>query len=181
MKNDFFNYYKTKIIPQYLKDYNKKKALEVPVIKKIVISRGIGKANTLEINNYIEESIKEFLIMTGQKPKLNRAKKHIAAFKIKKKMILGLSVTLRGAKMYAFLYKFINIILPNIRQFQGIENKQFDSLGNITFPIYSQSNIPELPYNPRVEKRGFNVTINIKAKNVSEAKALCAYLGFPII
>lgn len=180
MNHPFYNYYKTVLIPLYMKEENITNKYKVPKILKIIISRGIGKANSSEITNYVEESLKEFELISGQKPVLTRSKKHIAAFKVRKGMILGIYVTLRGDKMYAFLQKLIHVILPGVKQFQGLQLDNFDDHGNITFGIYSQGQIPELPYIPRQENRGFHVTLQTTAKTPSQALTLCSLLGFPL-
>ena len=179
MNHPFYYYYKTVLVPQYMEEHNIINEHKVPKIEKIIISRGIGKSNTLQVNNYVEESLKEFELISGQKPMLTRSKKHIAAFKVRKGMILGIYVTLRGYKMYAFLQKLIHLILPGIRQFQGLKLNNFDRQGNITFGIFSQSQIPELPYIPRQEIRGFHITLQTTARTPSQALTLCTLLGLP--
>nr|YP_009695306.1 50S ribosomal protein L5 [Nitzschia alba]QEI59598.1 50S ribosomal protein L5 [Nitzschia alba] len=129
----------------------------VPKLSKIQINRGLGLIT--QNTNILKQNIREFEIITGQKPIITKAKKSISGFKIRKNMELGLSVTLRGKKMYAFLTKLLFFTFSQIRDFRGLSLRSFDKSGNFTFGLKEQTIFPEIEYNPKLLKEGFTITI----------------------
>lgn len=169
-------YYK-EIVPQLMKEYGYTNPLEVPRIEKIVINMGVGEGK--EDIKALERASEEIAQITGQKPVIRRAKKSIAAFKLKKGDPIGVMVTLRKDYMYEFLDRFINIAVPRIKDFRGFSTKSFDGRGNYTIGIREQIIFPEVKYE-KVEKiRGMNITIVTTAKTDAEAKSLLKAFGFP--
>ena len=165
------------ILPQLIQNFNYKNKHQVPKIEKIQINRSLGLAagNT----SIIKKSIEEFISITGQKPVITKAKKAIAGFKIREKMDIGLTVTLRNERMYAFLDKLINITLPQIRDFKGISSKGFDKNGNFNLGLKEQLIFPEIDYDDVNQVRGFNISIVTTGRTKNESKALFKALGFP--
>lgn len=154
-----------------------KNPLAVPVVRKIVISVGLGEAKD---NSGILEKVKVYITaLAGQTPVITRAKKSIATFKVVKGQAIGMMVTLRSDKMYAFLDKLINIVLPKVRDFRGIQISSFDSSGNLNIGLKEQIIFPEVDYKSVDKTRGLAVTITTTAKNRDEGKKLLEYLGMP--
>ena len=150
---------------------------KIPRLKKIKINRGLGLA--AQNTNILKKSIEEFTKITGQKPIITKSKKAIAGFKIREDMDLGLTVTLRGEKMYTFLDKLINITLPQVRDFKGISSKSFDRDGNFTFAVKEQLIFPELSFEDVEQIRGIEITIVTTGNTKDDSKALLSELGFP--
>jgi large subunit ribosomal protein L5 len=169
--------YKEKAIPALIKKLNYKNTHQLPKLSKIKINRGLGLS--AQNNNILKKNIEEFALITGQKPILTKSKKAIASFKIRQDMELGISVTLRGERMYAFLDKLINITLPQIRDFGGLSSKSFDRDGNLNIGLKEQLIFPEINYEDVDQIRGFDITIVTTAKNRLEGLALLKELGFP--
>ncbi|MBI2314857.1 50S ribosomal protein L5 [Candidatus Daviesbacteria bacterium] len=154
-----------------------KNALAVPGVKKIVISIGLGEAKE---NSGILDKVKVYVSMlAGQAPVITLAKKSIASFKVAKGQPIGMMVTLRGDKMYAFLDKLVNIVLPKVRDFRGISADSFDSFGNLNIGLKEQTIFPEVDYKSIDKTRGLAVTITTSARNKEEGKKLLEYLGMP--
>lgn len=153
--------------------------LAVPAIKKVVISIGLGEAKD---NAGVIDKAKVYLTaLSGQKPVVTKAKKSIAAFKVTMGQPIGLMTTLRGVKMYVFLDKFINIVLPKVRDFRGISDKSFDSFGNLNIGMREQTIFPEVDYKTIDKTRGLAITITTSAKNKDEGKKLLESLGMPFM
>ncbi len=169
--------YKEKVIPSLIKTLNYNNTHQLPKLTKIKVNRGLGLS--AQNNNILKKNIAEFTLITGQKPILTKSKKAIAGFKIRQDMELGISVTLRGERMYAFLDKLINITLPQIRDFSGLSSKSFDREGNLTIGLKEQLIFPEINYEDVDQIRGFDITIVTTAKNRLEGQALLKELGFP--
>jgi len=169
--------YTETVIPTLIADLGYKNAQEIPKVEKIQINRSLGLAASN--NNILKKSIEEFTAITGQKPVVTKSKKAIAGFKIREKMELGVTVTLRGEKMYSFLDKLINITLPQIRDFRGITSKGFDKNGNLNLGLVEQLIFPEIEYDDVDQMRGFDINIVTTAKTKEEGKALLKNLGFP--
>src|SRR6476661_7394201 len=132
-------------------------------------------------NKVSKNLIEEFRVITGQQPLVTKAKKSIAGFKVRENMNLGVSVTLRGEKMFSFLEKLINLVLPRIRDFRGLSSKGFDRDGNFNFGLREQLVFPEINYDTVDQTRGFNLTIVTTAKTKEEGVALLKEFGFPLI
>jgi large subunit ribosomal protein L5 len=151
--------------------------MQVPRIAKVVINMGLGEATNN--SKAVENGVKELGTITGQKPVVNRAKKSIATFKLRKGMPVGASVTLRGARMWDFLAKLIHISLPRIRDFRGLSNRSFDGRGNFTVGIKEQLIFPEINYENIDAVRGMDISIVTTARTDQEAHALLAAMGMP--
>lgn len=165
------------ILPQLSKQFNFKNVHEVPQLKKIVINRGIGDAS--QNTKVLESFIKELGIIAGQKGVITKSKKSIAGFKIREQMPVGLTVTLRGERMFGFLDRLIHLALPRVRDFQGISPKSFDKHGNYSLGLDEQLMFPEIEYDKIDQIRGMDITLVTTAKNQEESLALLKLLGLP--
>lgn len=169
--------YFDQVIPQMLKEFNYKNKYQVPKIEKIVINRGIGDAS--QNAKLLELSLNELTVIAGQRGIITRSKKAIAGFKVRQKMPVGVSVTLRGDKMYSFLDRLINLALPRIRDFQGINKKGFDGFGNYSLGLDEQLMFPEIEYDKIDQLRGMDISIITTSKTDQESFALLKYFGLP--
>lgn len=161
-----------------LKDELKLKSIEeVPRITKVSVNVGVGMA--VKDSNYLEKVATDLTLITGQKPAVRKARKSIASFKLREGMPIGLSVTLRGKRMYDFINKLVNIALPRVRDFQGISIKSFDGEGNYTIGIQEHIVFPEIVLDNVEKTFGLSVTIVTNASNDKIAKQLLAKLNFP--
>jgi len=151
--------------------------MEVPRVSKICVNMGVGEAKTDA--KLLDDAVAEMTIITGQKPKLTRARKSIANFKLREGMAVGCTVTLRGARMYEFLDRLVSIALPRIRDFRGIKPKSFDGRGNMSLGIKEQIIFPEIDYDSITLTRGMDITITTTARNDDEGRALLTKLGMP--
>ena len=165
------------ILPGFLKSGKFKNPMRVPRMVKIVINRGVGEAK--EDPKAIDISAKELADITGQKALVINSKKAIAAFKLRGGIPIGLKITLRGKRMYQFLDKLINICLPKIRDFKGVNPKAFDGRGNYTLGIREQLTFPEVDYEKVDRIRGMDITIVTSTRNDQEARELLEILGMP--
>lgn len=177
MVQKFKELYTQDVIPYLKETFEYQNIHQIPKIEKIQINRGLGIAaqNTKMLN----KSIEEFRSITGQQPVVTKAKKSIAGFKLREEMELGVTVTLRKDRMYSFLDRVINLALPRIRDFQGLDPKKFDKYGNYTFGITDQLIFPEIEYESVDKMLGFNITIVTSAKNPKEGLALLTKMGLP--
>lgn len=171
--------YKETIINNLIEKFKFSNKHQVPKLVKIQLNRGLGI--DAQNNSLLKKSIEEFRLITGQQPIVTKAKKSIATFKIRETMNLGVTVTLRGNKMYSFLEKLIHLVLPRIRDFRGLNIKGFDKNGNFNFGIREQLVFPEINYDMIDQTRGLNITIVSTAKNKDESIALLKEFGFPLI
>lgn len=178
--NNLYLYYKNFIKKKLFLKFSYKNIHEIPKLIKIVISSGLGLRAT-QNTNYLNNVLEETKMITGQLPKITRAKKAISNFRIRKKMPLGLVVTLRRKRMYAFLEKLIHLVLPNINNFKSLTINSFDSFGNVSLGIRDNTVFPELQDNITELKRGLNITFITTAKTKSESLFLLSELGLPII
>ncbi|MCX7956638.1 MAG: 50S ribosomal protein L5 [Endomicrobia bacterium] len=170
-------YYKSTIVPQLMKKFNYKNVHQVPKLEKVVLSMSVNEAK--ENVKSLDIASEELAKITGQKPKICRAKKAISNFKIKKGMPIGLKVTLRGNRMYEFIDRLIYTALPKIRDFHGISPRSFDRKGNYNLGITEQYIFPEVSVEKSDKMRGMNITIVTTAKNDEETKELLILFGFP--
>lgn len=177
MANKLKTTYQETIVPKLIKQFEYKNVHEVPKVIKVTVNRGLGEA----ANNAkaLESSQTEIGIITGQKPVVTRAKKAIAGFKIRQGMPVGIMVTLRGDRMYAFLDRLINLSLPRIRDFRGISPKSFDGRGNYTLGVREQLIFPEVEYDSIDQIRGMDISIITTAKTDEEGRALLKEMGMP--
>ena len=169
--------YQETIVVKLKQQFNYTNVHQVPKVLKVNINRGLGEAS--QNAKALESSIREFEIITGQKPIITRAKTAIAGFKIRKGMPVGVMVTLRSEKMYSFLDRLINIALPRIRDFRGISPKSFDGRGNYSLGIREQLIFPEIDYDTIDQIRGMDVSIITTAQTDEEGRALLKEMGMP--
>jgi large subunit ribosomal protein L5 len=169
--------YREKIQPKLLKELNFTNIHEVPKVVKVTINRGLGEA--AQNAKALEASLSEIATITGQKPVVTRAKKAIAGFKIRAGMPIGIAVTLRGDRMYAFLERLIHLALPRIRDFRGVSERSFDGRGNYTLGIREQIIFPEISFDKIDSIRGMDITIVTTARNDEEGRALLREMGMP--
>jgi len=169
--------YRETILPKLLKDLNLSNDHEAPKVIKVTVNRGLGEA--AQNAKALEASITELATITGQKVMVTRAKKAIAGFKIRQGMPIGVAVTLRGDRMYAFLERLIHLALPRIRDFRGVSPKSFDGRGNYTLGIREQIIFPEIAFDKIDAIRGMDVTIVTNARNDEEGRALLREMGMP--
>ncbi len=170
-------YYQETIVPKLTEQFGYTNIHQVPKVVKIVVNRGLGEAS--QNAKALESSLNELAVITGQKPVVTRAKKAIAGFKIRQGMPVGLMVTLRSEKMYAFLDRLISLALPRIRDFRGISPKSFDGRGNYTIGVKEQLIFPEIDYDKIDQIRGFDVSIITTANTDEEGRALLKEMGMP--
>jgi large subunit ribosomal protein L5 len=169
--------YLDKIVPKMMEQFQYENIHQVPKIVKITVNRGLGEAS--QNAKALESSINEMAVITGQKPVVTRAKKAIAGFKIRKGMPVGVMVTLRSDRMYAFLDRLINLALPRIRDFRGVSGKSFDGRGNYSLGVREQLIFPEINYDSIDQIRGLDIAIVTTAKTDEEGRALLKEMGMP--
>ena len=169
-------YVKT-IIPKLMEHFKYKNINEVPKIEKIVINRGLGSAS--QNQKMVDSALKELGMIAGQKGVITRSKKAIAGFKIREKMPVGVTVTLRGDRMYGFLDRLINLALPRVRDFQGINPKSFDKKGNYSLGLSEQLMFPEIEYDKIDQILGMDISIVTTANNPEEGLTLLKEFGLP--
>lgn len=177
MKQRLKQIYTEKIVPSLMEEFNYKNPLQAPRLEKIVVNRGLGDAS--QNANLVEPCLSELTTITGQKGVVTRSKKSIAGFKLREKMPVGVSVTLRGDRMYAFLDRLVNLTLPRIRDFQGISVKSFDGRGNYSFGLQEQLMFPEIEYDKIQQLRGMDISIVTTSKTDVEGFALLKAFGMP--
>ena len=169
--------YEKEVVPALMKKFNYKSVMEVPRLDKIVINIGLGDLK--ENPKSLEGAVKDLTIITGQKPVVTKAKKAIAAFKIRAGVDIGAKVTLRKGKMYDFAYKLFNVALPRVRDFRGVSGDSFDGRGNYSMGIKEQLIFPEIEYDKVDKVRGMDIIFVTTAKSDEEAKELLTLLGMP--
>ena len=175
--NNLKDHYLKVVAPKLLEEFQYKNIHEIPKLEKININAGLG----LNAQNrvYLQKATEEIRVITGQQPILRSSKKSIAGFKVRENMPLGLTVTLRREKMYAFLERFIKLTLPRIRDFRGLKPNTFDKFGNYNLGISEQLVFPEVDFDAVDQRRGFNITIVTSAKTQQEGFFLLKELGVP--
>ncbi|MCL6556011.1 MAG: 50S ribosomal protein L5 [Burkholderiales bacterium] len=170
-------YYKEHVVPKLMKEFGYKSVMEVPRIEKITLNMGVGEA--VADKKVLEHAMNDLAKIAGQKPVITRARKSIAAFKIRQGYPIGCMVTLRKGRMYEFLDRLINIAIPRIRDFRGIPARSFDGRGNFNMGVKEQIIFPEIEYDKIDALRGLNITITTTAKTDKEGRALLAAFSFP--
>ena len=173
----FKDLYNKEIVKTLMKEHNYKTVMEVPRLEKIVINMGIGEGS--HDDKYIEAAIKDLSAITGQRPVVTKARKSIAAFKLREGQSIGVKVTLRGENMYDFMEKLIKVALPRVRDFRGISKSAFDGRGNYTLGIKEQLIFPEIEYDNVYKIRGMDIIFVTTAKSNEEAYALLKAFGMP--
>ncbi len=169
--------YENEVLPAMMEKFNYENPMEIPRLVKIVINMGVGEAK--ENPKALDAAVNDLSLISGQKPVVTRAKKSVAAFKLREGMPIGTKVTLRGNRMYEFLDKFINIALPRVRDFRGVSANSFDGRGNFAIGIKEQLIFPEIEYDKIDKVRGMDIIINTTAKTDEEAREFLRLLGMP--
>lgn len=169
--------YKSKIVPELAKQFGYKNPMAVPHVEKVVVSMGVGKAT--QDKKFLESAKKDLMMITGQMPAVCKAKKSVSSFKLRQGNEIGLKVTLRGARMYEFMDRLINLTIPRVRDFRGLNPDSFDGRGNYSMGLTEQTVFPEV--NPaQVEfQQGMNITFVTTARSDEEARAMLTLFGVP--
>ena len=169
--------FEKEVAPALLKELELKNTMAVPRLNKIVVNMGMGEAT--QNSKVLDPAVNELGQITGQKPIITKAKKSIAAFKVREGQAIGTMVTLRGDRMYEFFDRLVNIVLPRVRDFRGVSTKSFDGRGNYTLGLHDQLIFPEIFYEKVDKQKGMNVTIVTTAANDNQARSLLKHLGMP--
>ena len=169
--------YQKEVVPALMKKFNYKSVMEVPKLEKIVINVGLGDIK--DNPKSLENAMNDIKIITGQTPIVTKAKKAIAAFKIREGVNMGCKVTLRAGKMYDFAYKLFNVALPRVRDFRGVSKNSFDGRGNYSMGVKEQLMFPEIEYDKVDKIRGMDIIFVTTAKTDEEARELLTLLGMP--
>jgi len=170
-------FYKETVVAELSKKFGYKSVMEVPRITKITLNMGVSEA--VADQKVMDNAVADLTKIAGQKPVVTKAKKAIAGFKIREQQAIGTMVTLRGARMYEFLDRFVTVALPRVRDFRGISGRSFDGRGNYNVGVKEQIIFPEIEYDKVDALRGLNISITTTAKTDAEAKALLAAFRFP--
>ncbi|MDD2443667.1 MAG: 50S ribosomal protein L5 [Desulfotomaculaceae bacterium] len=169
--------YRNDVVPALIQKFGYINKMQAPKLEKVVVSMGLGEA--IQNSKIIDAAVNDLMIITGQKPVTTKAKKSIAAFKLRAGMTVGAKVTLRGERMYEFLDKLFNIALPRVRDFRGISPKSFDGRGNFSLGLKEQLIFPEIDYDKIDKIRGMDVIFVTTAKTDEEARELLKLMGMP--
>jgi large subunit ribosomal protein L5 len=170
-------YYREKVVPDLMQKFGYKTVMQVPRIGKITLNMGVGE--TVNDKKVLDNAVGDMTKIAGQKPVVTKSRKSIANFKVRAGFPIGCMVTLRGARMYEFLDRLVNIAIPRIRDFRGVSNRAFDGRGNYSLGIREQIIFPEIDYDKVDTLRGMNIAITTTAKTDDEARALLAAFRFP--
>jgi len=169
--------FEKELAPVLLKELELKNAMAVPRLNKIVVNMGVGEAT--QNAKVLDPAVNELTQITGQRPVTTKARKSIAAFKVREGQSIGAMVTLRGDRMYEFFDRLVNVVLPRVRDFKGVSTKSFDGRGNFTLGLHDQLIFPEISYEKVDKLKGMNVTIVTTAANDNQARTLLKHLGMP--
>jgi large subunit ribosomal protein L5 len=169
--------YSDELRPALMKELGLTNTMAVPRLEKVVVNMGVGEAT--QNAKVMDPAVAEMAQITGQKPVVTKAKKSIAAFKVREGMPIGCMVTLRGDRMYEFLDRLLNVALPRVRDFRGVPTKSFDGRGNYTLGLRDQLIFPEIDYSKVEKMKGMNITIVTTAKDDNQARALLKHFGMP--
>ena len=170
-------YYKESVVPALMDRFKYKNIMQVPRVQKVVVNMGLGEA--IQNAKAVESAQQEMAMITGQWPSLRKARKSIASFKLREGMTIGCKVTLRRDNMFHFLDRLINVALPRVRDFRGINPKGFDGRGNFSMGIREQIIFPEIDFDKIEKIRGMNITVVTTAPTDEEARELLSFLGMP--
>jgi large subunit ribosomal protein L5 len=173
LKDKFLN----EVAPAMMEKFGYKNVMEIPKVEKVVVNMGVGEA--VANPKVLDAAVNDLMMIVGQRPIVTRAKKSIAAFKIRTGMPIGTKVTLRGERMYQFLDKLLNVALPRVRDFRGVSPSSFDGRGNYTLGIKEQLIFPEIEYDKIDKIRGMDIIIVTTAKSDEEARELLKLMGMP--
>jgi large subunit ribosomal protein L5 len=170
--------YQSEVVPKLNERFAYKNPMMVPKLEKVVINMSVGEA--IQNSKALEKAVDELTTISGQKPIITKAKKSIAAFKLREGMNIGAKVTLRGERMYVFLDKLFNVVLPRIRDFRGLNRKSFDGRGNYNLGLREQLVFPEINFDKVDKARGMDIVIVTTAKNDEEATEFLTHMGLPL-
>lgn len=169
--------YQSEVVKAMTEKFGYKNVMQLPKLEKVIINMGVGES--VQNPKALDAAVNDLTLISGQKPLLTRAKKSLAAWKLRQGMPIGCKVTLRGARMYQFLDKFMNIALPRVRDFRGVSKNAFDGRGNYAVGLKEQLIFPEIDYDKIDKIRGMNIVIVTTAKTDEEARELLRLLGMP--
>ncbi|HYT28385.1 MAG TPA: 50S ribosomal protein L5 [Ktedonobacteraceae bacterium] len=169
--------YQKEVVPGLQKEFNYKNPMQVPTVNKVVVNIGMGEA--IQNAKAMDAAVSDLAVITGQRPVITRAKRSVAAFKLREGMQIGCMVTLRGDRMYQFLDKLMNVALPRLRDFQGVSADAFDGRGNYTLGLREQLVFPEIDYDKVDKVRGMEVSIVTTARTDEEGRRLLKLMGMP--
>ena len=169
--------YQQEVVPALQNAFSYRNIMEVPRVQKVVVNIGLGEA--MGNSKALEAAITDMTTITGQKPIQTKARKSIANFKLREGVIIGVKVTLRGDRMWAFLDRLLNVALPRVRDFRGVSPEAFDGRGNYTLGLRDQLIFPEIEYDKIDKLRGMEITIVTTAKNDEHSRAMLRFLGMP--
>ncbi len=169
--------YQQEVMPALQKEFNYKNPMQVPTVNKVVVNIGMGEV--IQNAKAMDAAVSDLATITGQRPVITRARRSVAAFKLREGMQIGCMVTLRGERMYQFLDKLINVALPRLRDFQGISPEAFDGRGNYTLGLREQLVFPEIDYDKVDKVRGMEVSVVTTARTDEEGRRLLALMGMP--
>lgn len=169
--------YQTEVVPKLVEKFGYKNVMQIPKLNKVVLNMGLGEA--IQNIKILDSAVDELKLIAGQSPVITRAKKSIAAFKLREGMPIGCMVTLRRGRMYDFFYKLVNIALPRVRDFRGIPGKAFDGRGNYALGIKEHIIFPEIDYDKIDKIKGLNISVVTTAKTDEEGKELLRLMGMP--
>jgi large subunit ribosomal protein L5 len=175
--SSFQDYYKNEVAPQLKEQFQYQNPMEIPRLSKVVLNMGLGEA--IQNIKLLDSAVEEMTIIAGQKPVITKARRSIAAFKLRAGMPIGCMVTLRQRRMYDFVNKLVNVALPRVRDFRGISAKAFDGKGNYSLGIREHIIFPEIDYDKIDRIKGMNITIVTTANSDEEGRALLKLLGMP--
>jgi len=170
--------YQSEVVPKLKERFDYKNPMQIPKLEKVVINMSVGEA--IQNSKALEKAVDELTTISGQKPVITKAKKSIAAFKLREGMNIGAKVTLRGERMYVFLDKLFNIVLPRIRDFRGLNRKSFDGRGNYNLGLREQLVFPEINFDKVDKARGMDIVIVTTARNDEEATEFLTQMGLPL-
>lgn len=171
-------FYKTKVVPELITKFGYKNVMEVPRLTKITLNMGVGEA--LADKKVMEHAVADMEKIAGQKPVVTRARKSVAAFKVREDWPIGCKVTLRRARMFEFLDRLISVAIPRIRDFRGLPSRSFDGKGNYSMGVREQIIFPEIDYDKIDAIRGMDITFTTTARTDEEARALLTAFNFPL-
>jgi large subunit ribosomal protein L5 len=169
--------YKSKIVPEMTAEFGYKKSIAVPRIEKVIVSMGVGKAT--QDKKFLESAKKDLMMITGQMPVVCKAKKSVSNFKVRQGNETGLKVTIRGVRMYEFMDRLINLAIPRVRDFRGLDPKSFDGRGNYSMGLSEQTVFPEIDPAKAEFQQGMNITFVTTAKTNKEAMRMLSLFGMP--
>jgi large subunit ribosomal protein L5 len=169
--------YRQEVMPALQKDFNYANPMQVPSVHKVVVNIGMGEV--IQNNKAMDAAVSDLATITGQRPVITKAKRSVAAFKLREGMQIGCMVTLRGERMYQFLDKLLNVALPRLRDFQGVSAEAFDGRGNYTLGLREQLVFPEIDYDKVDKVRGMEVSVVTTARTDEEGRRLLTLMGMP--